>query len=252
MYTVCPYHNVTQTTLLWGVAQSVLVVGVWMEWEASESAMALVQNFQFGGQCTLPEGSRHRQAQVPSCDSPPPFIPLPRTVTVPSHSSPLLCCCQLHIRCASAESVALQGSPLTFTAPSSSPSPSLPSTPPGYISAVAELQRCAYTIWLYSPAACPALPPSPIPTPFNASLAQSEPFPKPLPSVSAEMLLWDVTALRDCIHTLQLNRSAACGVQWNAVREALASGDERREEEGERGAPYPYRHRTVESEPPGS
>ena len=246
VYTLCPFHNLTQTKLTWGVAQAITVIGsaahthtpthpmcscthspscslflyqltlsplpmsllpcsVWTGWdEEASTAASLVQTFSHGEQCTTHKGEQARRAR-------------------------------LHLRCASAEAVAAMGSPLTFTPPPASSEP-LPATsgPLGYVSAVAELRRCDYTAWLYTPAACLALPPTPIPLPFNLTLAHSSPLPLHLaPVVHPDAVSVDASALLDCIRRLRVDSSDPCAVQWTDIRDAQAP------------APYPYQHHTA-------
>ena len=190
---------------------------MWSGWdEEASTSTSLVQSFDQGEPCLTHAGAQPRQAR-------------------------------LHLRCASAEAVAAMGSPLTFTPPSASAEPSLTAPGPlGYVSAVVELRRCDYTAWLYTPAACPALPPSLIPPAFNLTRSQSSPLPLYLAPVHLQDGGVDEGALLDCIRRLRADSADPCAAQWNAVRAALPPIDTtEEEEEGQRGEPYPYQHEVL-------
>ena len=177
LYTFCPYANVTQTLLVWGVRANAAVLGsappslstqrssrgigsadvaptavlrsaclrVWEGWAAEPSQ--LVQSFTDGDYCSAGGELRSRQTRVTITAQLQCLRPLSRALRL-TLSCAVLLCPQLHIRCS-------------------------PQAEDAVISAVVELRRCEYTAWLYTAAACELLPPSPFPPSLSSSPAAS-------------------------------------------------------------------------------
>ena len=115
------------------------------------------------------------------------------------------------------------------------------------LAAVVELRRCQYTAVLYTPAACPHLPPSQ-PVPMDATVVQgsrttaaAETGPVDEPA--------DVNDLQSCIDELSATDESqrlrvACSMRWNAVRRTQSNETwEARIDETiqVRRAAYPYK-----------